>query len=338
MVLKASGITKEEAVEHPQAVLDALAFHMDGPSKSKGGKQRMPSRESMQKTLAEAVALKAQDPMQYYTNMQKLGQGASGTVFVGVDTRSGEKCALKFCPVAELEDLRNEIGMQCLSKHPNIVNFREAFITKTEVVIAMDYMEGGSLTDVLGTHVEFSEPNIAHVCKQMLLALSFMHHEHRLHRDIKSDNVLVDMHGRVKLADFGFAANLTREQDKRASVVGTPYWMAPEIIKGLEYDGEVDVWSLGITALEMAQGEPPLLHEPPLRALLLISINPPPGLKEQHKWSRGFTHFLSRCLDTDVNRRASAAELLEHPFIQMANTQEEFAKHVRAMLAKKRHK
>ncbi|CAM9574535.1 unnamed protein product [Choristocarpus tenellus] len=277
--------------------------------------------------------IKAQDPMQYYTNMQKLGQGASGVVFVGVDTRNGEKCALKFCPVAELDDLRNEIGMQCLSKHQNIVNFREAF-----VVIVMDYMEGGSLTDVLGTNVDFPEPHLAYVCKMMLEALSFMHSQHRLHRDVKSDNVLVDKHGRVKLADFGFAANLTREQEKRASVVGTPYWMAPEIIKGLEYDGEVDIWSLGITALEMAQGEPPLLHEPPLRALLLISINPPPGLNDPNKWSRGFNHFLGRCLDTDVDRRASADQLLAHPFIGTASTQEEFALYVRTMIAKKRQK
>lgn len=244
--------------------------------------------------------------------------------------------ALKFCPIAEIEDLRNEIGMQCLSKHQNIVNLREAYITKTEVVIVMDCMEGGSLTDTLGPNVDFKESHIAFVCKHMLMALAFMHSQYRLHRDIKSDNVLVDMEGNVKLADFGFAANLTTEQDKRASVVGTPYWMAPEIIKGLEYDGKVDIWSLGITSLEMAEGEPPLLHEPPLRALLLISINPPPSLNEPQRWSRNFAHFLSRCLDTDVERRANADQLLLHPFIATACNQEEFSKHVKRMLAHKK--
>ncbi|CAM9718191.1 unnamed protein product, partial [Hapterophycus canaliculatus] len=213
MVLKASGITKEEAVEHPQAVLDALAFHMDGAQAKGQQRPQMPSRESIARTVTEAMPLKTDDPMQYYMDMRKLGQGASGTVFVGTDVRTGEasagasaKCALKFCPVAEMDDLKNEIGMQCLSKHPNIVTLREAFVTKTEVVIAMDFMEGGSLTDTLGTSVEFKEMYIAYVCREILQALAFMHHQFRLHRDIKSDNVLVDLEGSVKLADFGFAA------------------------------------------------------------------------------------------------------------------------------------
>ncbi|CAM9126309.1 unnamed protein product [Pylaiella littoralis] len=340
MVLKASGITKEEAVEHPQAVLDALAFHMDGPQ-ANGQKMgpKMPSKEAIAKTVTEAMPLKTDDPMQYYTDMRKLGQGASGTVFVGTDVRSGEakqRCALKFCPVAEMDDLKNEIGMQCLSKHPNIVTLREAFVTKTEVVIAMDFMEGGSLTDTLGTTVDFKETYIAYVCREILLALAFMHHQFRLHRDIKSDNVLVDLQGKIKLADFGFAAALTAEQDKRASVVGTPYWMAPEIIKGLEYDGKVDVWSMGITALEMAEGEPPLLHEPPLRALLLISINPSPRLKDPNKWSKGFVHFLDSSLDVEVEKRYTADQLLQHPFVQSACTEAEFSEHVKNMLAKKK--
>ncbi|CAM9983082.1 unnamed protein product [Ascophyllum nodosum] len=337
MVLKASGITKEEAVEHPQAVLDALAFHMDGSqAAAQQMRQKMPSKEIIAKDVTEAMAIKTDDPMQYYTDMRKLGQGASGTVFVGTDVRTGQRCALKFCPVAEMEDLKNEIGMQCLSKHPNIVTVREAFVTKTEVVIAMDYMEGGSLTETLGTTVDFTESYIAYVCREILKALAFMHHQFRLHRDIKSDNVLVDLEGKIKLADFGFAAALTAEQDKRASVVGTPYWMAPEIIKGLQYDGKVDVWSMGITALEMAEGEPPLLHEPPLRALLLISINPSPRLKQPDKWSMGFTHFLSSSLDVEVENRYTAEQLLQHPFIQSACTEEEFSMHVKRMLAKKR--
>ncbi|CAM9684210.1 unnamed protein product, partial [Chrysoparadoxa australica] len=340
MVLKASGITKQEAVDHPQAVLDALAFHMDGGVQPKTQVScRSPSAPNVRSMMRVSQALECKQlaPLAHvHPRMKKLGQGASGTVFSGIDTRTGEKCALKFCPIAELEDLKNEIGMQCLSKHENIVNLREAFITRTEVVIAMDCMDGGSLTDVLGPGVDFKESHIALVCKKMLMALAFMHSQYRLHRDIKSDNVLVDMSGNVKLADFGFAANLTTEQDKRASVVGTPYWMAPEIIKGLEYDGKVDIWSLGITAIEMAEGEPPLLHEPPLRALLLISINPPPVLAKPQKWSKNFHHFLKRCLDTDVERRATADQLLMHPFIASAAEGNDFSGHVQRMLAAKR--
>ena len=164
---------------------------------------------------------------------------------------------------------------------------------------------------------------IAYVCRESLMALAFLHRQHRLHRDIKSDNILVNKEGVVKIADFGFAINLTEEQNKRRSVVGTPYWMAPELIRGLEYDAKVDVWSMGITALEMADGyvegvhcvvvvflwttelnlcyffvlccsEPPLIREPPLRALLLITIQGPPQLEQPDRWSSQFRHFLAR--------------------------------------------
>ena len=165
----------------------------------------------------------------------------------------------------------------------------------------MELMKGGSLTDILGVRVDFPEACIAYVCKHMLMALAFMHRQHRMHRDIKSDNVLVDYNGVVKVADFGFAINLTEEETKRTSVVGTPYWMAPELIRGAEYDAKVDIWSLGITALEMAEGEPPLLHEAPLRALLLITINPAPTLRHKDRWSRSFSHFLTRCMEVQVS-------------------------------------
>lgn len=169
-----------------------------------------------------------------------------------------------------------------------------------------------------------------------LQGLSFMHRHHRLHRDIKSDNILVDLEGRVKLADFGFAVGLTSEEAKRKSVVGTPYWMAPELIRGLEYDAKVDVWSLGITALEMADGEPPLIDEQPLRALLLITINPSPTLEQPKGWSECFNHFLKRCMMIRPEQRASAEQLLLHPFIQRACTRNEFAVHVKKTLRAKR--
>lgn len=120
-------------------------------------------------------------------------------------------------------------------------------------------------------HALFANLLCRYVCKQMLMGLAYLHRQHRLHRDIKSDNILVDFSGAVKIADFGFAVGLTEEQDKRRSVVGTPYWMAPELIRGLEYDAKVDVWSMAITAIEMAEGEPPYLHEPPLRVSHLLS-------------------------------------------------------------------
>ena len=137
----------------------------------------------------------------------------------------------------------------------------------------MELMDQGCLTAILGPGIDIPEQYIAYVCKNVLSALSYLHRNNRLHRDIKSDNVLLYSKGEIKLADFGFAVGLTQEEDKRKSVVGTPFWMAPELIRGSAYDGKVDIWSLGITALEMADGEPPYYREPPLRVRELSGRN-----------------------------------------------------------------
>lgn len=129
----------------------------------------------------------------------------------------------------------------------------------------MEFMDLGCLTEILGPEISFPESHIAYVCRNVLSALAYLHRTNKLHRDIKSDNVLMNSRGAIKLADFGFAVGLTKEADRRKSVVGTPFWMAPELISGKAYGGSVDIWSLGITALEMADGEPPYYHEPPLR-------------------------------------------------------------------------
>lgn len=260
-VLKASGITRDEAVDNPQAVLDILAFHMEGPA------PKLPSRMSLKRNMAAASNIRHEDPLKYYKDLKKLGQGASGVVFSALHKKTNERVsfeqkiahhtvfsgegadifccllgtqvALKICPISDLPELTNEIGLHAMCSHPAVVNLLEAYVTKTEVCIVMEFMSGGCLTDVLGADVAFHESHIAFVCNQVLMALSFMHREHKLHRDIKSDNVLVDRYGRVKVADFGFAISLTKEEAKRTSVVGTPYWMSPELIRGQEYDGKV---------------------------------------------------------------------------------------------------
>ena len=129
----------------------------------------------------------------------------------------------------------------------------------------MELMDAGCLTEILGPDIDFPETHIAYVCKNVLTALSYLHHNNKLHRDIKSDNVLMNTKGEIKLADFGFVVGLTQEENRRKSVVGTPFWMAPEVIQQAKYDYKADIWSLGITALEMADGEPPYYREPPLR-------------------------------------------------------------------------
>ena len=151
---------------------------------------------------------------------------------------------------------------------------------------------------------------------QVLRGLKYLHDNGYVHRDIKSDNILLGPSGEVKIADFGFCAEMTGGMGSRhRSVVGTPYWMAPEVIRGQEYDNKVDIWSTGIMAVEMAEGEPPLLDLPPLRALFLIATQGPPRLKEHENWSADFRHFLERCLVKDPAQRANADELLAHRFL-----------------------
>jgi serine/threonine protein kinase len=188
-VLKASGISKEEAAANSDAVLDVLAFHLEGgpPPKQQGGAMR--SHASLTKDIEAAVNIKNEDYRQKFSALKQLGQGASGTVYSAIN-REGKKVALKVAPISELKFLINEIGLQSLSAHPNIVQYTEAYSTKTEICIVMELVDGGSLTDCIG-EVPFPESHIAYVCQQTLLGLAFMHEDYRLHRDIKSDNILV---------------------------------------------------------------------------------------------------------------------------------------------------
>jgi len=319
-MLSSSGISRAEVSAHPQEVLAVLQFHMEG-----GPPPKLPSKLTLEKELDNASLISNDDPTLRYKDLRKVGEGASGTVYLGIDTRNGSQVAIKVAPASDLVNLKNEIALQKISKHANIVGYVETYLYRDQLWIVLEYIHGGPLTEVLGPTIPFPEAAVAYVCKQILMGLAYLHRQHRLHRDIKSDNILVDFNGSVKIADFGFAAGLTEEQDKRKSVVGTPYWMAPELIRGQEYDAKVDIWSTGITAIEMADGEPPYLNEPPLRALLLITTQGTPQLKDGDKWSQKFKHFLKCALHTDPSKRASAEQLLLHPFLQNACTTAEFS-------------
>jgi serine/threonine protein kinase len=228
-MLKASAITKDDVQAHPQAVLDVLQFQLQGVA------PKMPSVESLRLASAAAVEIKKADPNKFYKRIRKLGEGASGVVFEAIQKKTGKRCAIKMTDIQELEQVKTEICMQTMCGHPNVVSYIETYQTSDHVWMVMEFVEGGPLTDLVGVGKRWQESHIAYVCREMLKALAFVHSQHRLHRDIKSDNVLVDLDGNIKLADFGFAVGLTTEKAKRQSVVGTPYWMSPELIRGLPY-------------------------------------------------------------------------------------------------------
>lgn len=257
------------------------------------------------------------DPKTTYRDLIKIGQGASGGVYTAHDMSSEAAVAIKQMnlekqPKKEL--ILNEILVMKESKHRNIVNFIDSYLVKGDLWIVMEYMEGGSLTDVV-THCLLSEGQIGAVCRETLKGLQFLHSKGVLHRDIKSDNILLSLTGDIKLTDFGFCAQINENNLKRTTMVGTPYWMAPEVVSRKEYGPKVDIWSLGIMIIEMIEGEPPYLNETPLRALYLIATNGTPKLKEPENLSETLTKFLDWSLKVDPAERATATELLADPFI-----------------------
>lgn len=363
-MLGASNITQEEMRANPDAVVGALKFmqrkkeedeefERTGPipvpkiddqiadvqedvkniaistattSGRKKGKGIDPEVEKLAMEKLQKIVSR-DNPHDRFTLNKKLGQGASGTVYTAIDNRTQKRVAIKQMKLAmqpKKDLIVNEILIMAQNPHPNIVEYIDSYLVGSDLWVVMELMDGGALTDIV-EETELDEDIIAAICKQALAGLALLHSKDIIHRDIKSDNLLLDKAGNVKLTDFGFCAKLALPEAKRATMVGTPYWMAPEIIKQEQYGNKVDIWSLGIMVIEMIEGQPPYLDEEPVKALYLIASKGKPDLSHPEDVSADLQDFLDRCLQVDASKRWTAEQLLEHRFLKKACLKSELA-------------
>ncbi|XP_063079459.1 serine/threonine-protein kinase PAK 6b isoform X2 [Engraulis encrasicolus] len=257
------------------------------------------------------------DPRAYLENFVKIGEGSTGVVCIARERHTGRQVAVKMMDLRKQqrrELLFNEVVIMRDYRHKNVVEMFKSALVEEELWVIMEYLQGGALTNIV-SETRLNEEQIATVCEAVLQALAYLHSQGVIHRDIKSDSILLTLDGRVKLSDFGFCAQISKDIPKRKSLVGTPYWMAPEVVSKTPYGTGVDIWSLGIMVVEMVDGEPPYFNETPVTAMKKLRDEPAPSVKNTHKVSPILRDFLSSMLTRDPAERASASDLLQHPFL-----------------------
>ncbi|XP_054266181.1 serine/threonine-protein kinase 3-like isoform X2 [Macrosteles quadrilineatus] len=259
-------------------------------------------------------------PEEVFDIICKLGEGSYGSVYKALHKESGQVLAIKQVPVdTDLQEIIKEISIMQQCDSPYVVKYYGSYFKNTDLWIVMEYCGAGSVSDIMRLRKKtLSEEEIATILCDTLKGLEYLHLRRKIHRDIKAGNILLNTEGHAKLADFGVAGQLTDTMAKRNTVIGTPFWMAPEVIQEIGYDCVADMWSLGITALEMAEGKPPYGDIHPMRAIFMIPTKPPPSFREPDQWSPEFIDFVSRCLVKNPEERATASEMLHHEFIGAA--------------------
>jgi len=259
-----------------------------------------------------------------YTIHEKLGEGSYGNVFKASKSPDNEIVAIKEIMIENSNDtsLKDEITLLAKCSHPNIVQYFESIQFLDKVWIVMDYCGVGSVRDIIDTTERtLSENQISYLIASTLDAVVYLHQQGIIHRDIKAGNILLNDQGDVKIADFGVSKQLGSTISKRNTVIGTPLWMSPEVIQGIPYDNRADVWSLGITAIEMADGVPPFADCHTMTALFKIPKSPPPTVENPSEFSDEFNDFIAKCCVKDPAHRSRAAALLDHPFIVYGRSQ-----------------
>lgn len=283
-------------------------------------------------TLGDFDLSDLKDPAGIFKLIEVVGSGTYGQVYKGCHTKTGQLAAIKVMKVNEEEEneLKLEINvLRMYSNHRNIATYYGAFFKPSNnrkddrLWLVMEFCGAGSITDLLKSTKSgsLSEEWICYLCHEVLQGIGHLHANKVIHRDIKGQNILLTDNAEVKLVDFGVSAQLDKTLGRRRTFIGTPYWMAPEVISceedpGSTYDNRSDIWSVGITAVEMAEGKPPLHEYHPMRALFLIPRNPAPKLKSSSKWSKTFLSFVEVCLIKDHARRPNTEQLLKHPFFK----------------------